>query len=88
MTPEEGENIRFTTTADAFYIHVLERPNGVVELESPVPWVPGDQVTVVGGKMAGAVVPSEAFGEKGVRLNISKQIAAADRWTWVFKITY
>ena len=88
MTPGEGENIRFTTTMESFYIHVLGKPNATLDLESPIPWIPGDQVTVVGGKMAGAVVPSEAFGEKGVRLNVSDAIAAADRWAWVFKITY
>lgn len=87
VTPEEGDNVRFTTTMDAFYIHVMARPNGTVSIASPVPWVAGDKVTVVGGSMNGTVVPSKAFG-KGVELTVSDKVSDADKWSWVFKVSY
>jgi alpha-L-fucosidase len=30
VTPEEGDNVRFTTTMDAFYILVLAKPNATL----------------------------------------------------------
>ncbi|KAF2466114.1 glycoside hydrolase [Lindgomyces ingoldianus] len=46
VTPQEGDGIRFTTTKDAFYILSMEKPNGTLVLESPIPWVQGDEVTI------------------------------------------
>ena len=88
VTPEEGKNIRFTTTKDAFYIHTLAKPNGNLVLESPIPWVDGDKVTVVGGKKAGTVVPSKKLDNGNVELDVSDAVAEADQFVWVFKITY
>ncbi|KAJ5676489.1 uncharacterized protein N7477_002122 [Penicillium maclennaniae] len=88
VTPEEGNEVRFTTSQEAFYIHNLTKPNGTLTLSSPVPYVHGDQVTVVGGKMHGTVVPSRKDSNGSVTLSISKDIAAADRFAWVFKISY
>ena len=87
VAPEEGE-LRFTTTVDAFYILVLGEPGAVVEVSSPVPWVEGDDVTVVGGLMNGTVVPSQKFGAAGVKLMLDEGVRKADEWCWVFKITY
>ena len=84
---EEGDNLRFTTTMDAFYILVLAQPNATIEIESPVPWMVGDEVNVVGGTMNGTIVPSRAYGA-GVQLDISSSIRNADRFAWVFKIEY
>jgi alpha-L-fucosidase len=86
VTPEEN-NLRFTKTKDAFYITCLAEPGAVLEISSPVPWVDGDEVRVVGGNMSGTVVPSERFGE-GVRLDIPGKVRAADRYAWVFKVGY
>ncbi|KAF2730703.1 glycoside hydrolase [Polyplosphaeria fusca] len=87
VTPQEGEFVRFAISRDAFYVHVLERPNATVVLESPVPWVVGDDVKVVGGNMSGEVVPSRM--ENGsVVLDISSQVAGADQFVWVFKIEF
>jgi len=89
VTPEEGDEVRFTLSQDAFYIHTLARPNSTLALTSPVPWVEGDKVTVVGGKMHGAVVPShKASSGSGLVLSVSEEIAAADQYAWVFKIAY
>jgi alpha-L-fucosidase len=88
VTPEEGDNIRFTTTSDAFYISTLAKPNATIVLTSPIPWVPGDQVTVVGGSKSGEVVPSQKLSDGSVQLSISPAVADADEYAWVFKITY
>ncbi|KAJ4355483.1 uncharacterized protein N0V89_003499 [Didymosphaeria variabile] len=88
VTPQEGTNVRFTTTANAFYILVLNKPNATLALKSPVPWVDGDEVKVVGGSKAGTVVPSQKRENGSVVLQVSEEIADADEYTWVFKIEY
>lgn len=88
VTPEEGNNVRFTMSQDAFYIHSLVEPNSTLTLSSPIPWVNGDNVTVVGGRMHGAVVPSRKTSDGSVVLSISKDVVAADQYAWVFKISY
>jgi len=88
IAPQEGEYIHFTKTSDAFYIHFLKKPSKEVTLTSPIPWVPGDKVTVVGGKAAGTVVPSSKDRNGRVQLTISDEVASADQYAWVFKIPY
>jgi alpha-L-fucosidase len=88
VTPEEGADIRFTATPDAFYILSMARPNSTIAIGSPVPWVQGDRVTVVGGKKAGTVVPSEQSKDGSLVLRVNQEVADADEYTWVFKITY
>lgn len=88
VTPEEGDNVRFTVSQDAFYIHTLTRPNSTLALSSPVPWVTGDQVSVVGGRLHGTVVPSKRSSNGSLILSVSKEIVAADQFAWVFKIPY
>lgn len=88
VTPEEGSNIRFTQTMDAFYILCMARPNGTLRLDSPVPWVHGDKVRVVGGSMSGEVVPSTMDSNGSLALEVSDAMSDADKWTWVFKIPY
>lgn len=80
--------MRFTQTPDAFYITTLYAPNATLVLDSPVPYVPGDEVTVVGGNMSGAVVPSELLSNGSLRLNVSDEVRDADEYAWVFKIAY
>ncbi|KAJ5912287.1 hypothetical protein N7504_001170 [Penicillium tannophilum] len=87
ITPEEGD-VRFTVSQDAFYIHTITKPNSTLALSSPIPWVEGDQVTVVGGKMHGTVLPSHKSRNGSVVLSVSKEVAAADQYAWVFKIPY
>jgi alpha-L-fucosidase len=88
VTPQEGTNIRFTTTLDAFYISVLEKPNGTLTLESPIPWVEGDEIKVVGGTISGNIVSSSTNTDGKVEINISEEIVGADEFVWVFKIEY
>ena len=43
-------NVRFTTTASAFYIIALSRPeNGILRTAAPVPILSGDKVSSLGG---------------------------------------
>ncbi|KAJ5948367.1 hypothetical protein N7466_001382 [Penicillium verhagenii] len=87
VTPEEGD-VRFTISQEAFYIHTITKPNNTLSLSSPVPWVEGDQVTVVGGNMHGTVVPSHKSSDGSLVISVSKEVAAADQYAWVFKIPY
>jgi alpha-L-fucosidase len=91
ITPEENngtKEIRFTQTMDAFYIISLTQPNGSIVLDSPVPWVQGDAVTVVGGNSSGDIVPSQKLSSGSLMLNISSEVQQADAFAWVFKISY
>ncbi|KAK7992123.1 hypothetical protein PG988_000917 [Apiospora saccharicola] len=83
-------DVRFTMTMDAFYISVLNQTadGSVVIRDTPVPWVEGDQVTIVGGQMAGQSVGVDSLGENGIRLNITHEMWEADKWAWVFKLIY
>lgn len=91
ITPQESDNVRFTTTFDAFYILVMNQVNSTLTLTSPIPWIDGDVVTVVGGSSNGTIVPSQFVtvqGQPALQLEISDEVQAADQWTWVFKISY
>ncbi|KAJ5490744.1 hypothetical protein N7539_002311 [Penicillium diatomitis] len=88
VTPQEGDNIRFTISEDAFYIHALAKPNSTLTLNSPVPWMQNDRVTVVGGKKHGEIVPSHKTDNGSVVFSVSEEVACADQFAWVFKILY
>lgn len=79
--------MRFTHTLDAFYITTLYAPNDTLILTSPVPYIHGDEVTVVGGNMSGTIVPSE-LSNGSLTLTISEDVRDADEYAWVFKISY
>lgn len=79
--------MRFTQTPDAFYISTLYAPNDTLVLTSPVPYVEGDEVTVVGGNRSGTVVPSE-LSNGSLTLTISEDVRNADEYAWVFKIAF
>lgn len=87
ITPEEGDTVRFTQTPDAFYISTLYAPNDTLVLTSPVPYVEGDEVTVIGGNLSGTVVPSE-LSDGRLTLTISEDVRNADEYAWVFKIAF
>ena len=91
ITPEENKGatqIRFTQTLNAFYIISLVQPNGSIILDSPIPWVQGDAVTVLGGNASGVVVPSQRLSNGSILLNISTQVQEADQYAWAFKISF
>ena len=88
MTPEEGDRVRFTQKSNAFYITTLYLPNNALVLESPVPYVPGDQITVVGGNMTGTVIPSKLTSNGSLQLTINEAVRNVDQYSWVFKISF
>lgn len=88
VTPEEGQAVRFTQTTEAFYIITLYAPNNTLVLESPVPYVSGDEVIVVGGNVSGTVVPSQVLDTGSLELTISDEVREADQYAWVFKIPF
>jgi len=88
VTPEEGQAVRFTQNANAFYITALYPPNATLVLDSPVPYVDGDTVTVVGGNASGAVVPSRLLANGSLELTVGGEVRDADRFAWVFKIGF
>lgn len=88
ITPEEGDAIRFTQNANAFYIFTLFAPNETLVLDSPVPYVDGDEVQVLGGNMSGSVVPARLLANGSLELSISEVVRSGDRFSWVFKIPF
>ncbi|KAK4624790.1 Tissue alpha-L-fucosidase [Fulvia fulva] len=88
ITPEEGENLRFTQNGNAFYIHSMYPPNGTLVIDSPVPYIDGDQIVGVGGNMSGTVVPSKMLSNGSLEITVDEAVVMADRYTWGFKIPY
>lgn len=84
--PGDGD-FRYTTTDDAFYIHLLTRPNGSVTIPDPVPYLHGDTVTVVGGSKHGTAVKAKVSDDK-LTLDVSNEVAMGDKYVWTFKFEY
>ncbi|KZV88775.1 putative alpha-L-fucosidase [Exidia glandulosa HHB12029] len=82
------DNVRFTTTPDAFYIHLFAAPTGAVAINFPLPLREGDKVTIVGGKLAGKDASLTKNSDGTFTLAGSTAIAAADQFAWTFKIAY
>jgi len=85
----QGENnTRYTTTDDAFYIHMLAIAPGSLVIPDSVPYLQGDCVTIVGGKLHGHTVPSKVDHDGKLALEISQGVVSADKFVWTFKIAY
>ncbi|KAJ5108406.1 hypothetical protein N7456_005081 [Penicillium angulare] len=86
--PGNGD-FRYTTTDDAFYVHFLGQPSiGDMVVSDFVPYLDGDEVTVVGGEMHGVVVDSNVNSDGRLVLHLSEDVVMADRYAWSFKIEY
>ncbi|KUL84718.1 hypothetical protein ZTR_07609 [Talaromyces verruculosus] len=86
VTPGTG-SIRYTTTADAFYIHYMDVPPLTLSISDPIPWLPGDSVTVLGGSQNGTVVPvTHSNGQ--YNLTLTDEILNGDQYVWSFKLAY
>ncbi|CAA9966822.1 tissue alpha-l-fucosidase [Pyrenophora teres f. maculata] len=84
---DANPDIRFTQTLDAFYIFAMTKPNATLSVHAPVPYRQGDNVTVVGGRQAGAVVPS-ILVDGVLRLDVGYEVREGDEFVWVFKIAF
>lgn len=81
-------DFRYVITENAFYIHVLSKPPMVVTLPNKVPYLRGDQVVVIGGKMNGQLVPAKLNNEGLLVLSLSQDIIEGDKYVWTFKILF
>lgn len=86
-TPGLG-SFRYTTTKDAFYIFYTQKPPSSLTIPDPVPWLPGDRVTVLGGSMNGTVINTQKLSNGSLVLNLTPQMLTADQYVWGFKIAY
>ncbi|KAG5818141.1 hypothetical protein H9Q74_010197 [Fusarium xylarioides] len=85
-TPGTG-NLRYTTTHDAFYIFYLTQPPSTLTISDPIPWLPGDTVTALGGSANGTVIPTERTSS-GLVLRIPQAAISGDKYVWCFKVSY
>lgn len=79
---------RYTTTSDAFYIHYVATPPKDLAIPDPVPFLPGDKVTVLGGSKNGSPVKTTWDGIGKLTLHLTDDIIAGDEYVWTFKIEY
>ena len=87
VTPGLG-NFRYTTTQDAFYIHYLTTPETTVHIPDKVPYLPGDKVTVLGGKKNGTPVTVTENDDGTISLGLSSAQVTGDKYVWTFKLAY
>lgn len=80
-------NFRYTTKPDAFYIHYLTQPSATIGMPDPVPWLPGDTVTALGGSADGTAIEVTQNGDR-VRLHLPENVINGDQYVWTFKIAY
>ncbi|KAF5975812.1 alpha-L-fucosidase [Fusarium coicis] len=71
-------NLRYTTTDDAFYIFYLTQPSSTLTISDPIPWLPGDTVTALGGSANGTVIPTERTSS-GLVLQIPQAAINGDK---------
>jgi alpha-L-fucosidase len=84
--PGSGD-MRYTTTDDTFYIHMLRRPNSTTTITDPIPYLETDTLVVAGGDMDG--VEFDARLENGrVIVSVPTEVADADKYVWTLKFEY
>ncbi|KAI0157104.1 glycoside hydrolase family 29 protein [Hypoxylon sp. FL1284] len=90
---EDGPDVRFTQTDEAFYVLFLERPvpqDGVVDVAAPVPILDGDTVsllTIEGGEDLAWTATGQG-SEKVLKITVPDALLDEDEYCWVFKIKY
>lgn len=86
ITPADTDNnLRFTTTPDAFYIIALTRPSGSLKTSKPVPILEGDVVTLLGGS---GVVLGWRKEEQGLVIDVGEDELELVESAWAFRIQY
>lgn len=88
-TKPGSDPFRYTVKSDAFYIHVNSQPSTTLTITDPIPYLPGDTVTVVGGSLNGTEVPINWNNHNGTyTITLTDEIIAADKYVWTFKLSY
>lgn len=80
-------NFRYTVKDNAFYIFYLTQPPATLTFTDPIPWLPGDTVTALGGSANGTVI-NAGRNSNGFYLNIPQNVINGDKYVWVFKVSY
>lgn len=83
-----SDPFRYTTKDDAFYIHFIGKPPSSLSVTDQVPYLDGDTVTIVGGSRHGTPIPVTWNGPGTLKLALSDDIRASDKYIWTFKIAY
>ena len=87
ISPQESSNIRFTTTPLAFYITTLSSPTPSFTVNSPVPLLAHDTITLLGG--SGQALNFTIEGETGaVTIHVPAAEAEKVSDAWAFEIVY
>jgi alpha-L-fucosidase len=90
---QDGPDVRFTQTDDAFYIIFLERPllsDGRTGVIAPIPIIPGDYVsllTVTGGESLAWEMQGHDAGAE-LLITVPEALLDQEEHAWVFKIQY
>ncbi|KAF8577472.1 glycoside hydrolase family 29 protein [Ramaria rubella] len=85
--PQESSNIRFTTTPLAFYITTTTSPSPSFKVESPIPLLANDKITLLGG--TGMPLKFAIENETGaVTIDVPAAEAAKMSDAWAFEIVY
>ncbi|KAG8735161.1 hypothetical protein FRC10_010916 [Ceratobasidium sp. 414] len=83
---DTDNNLRFTTTPEAFYMIALSQPSGgIVKTSAPVPILQGDVVTLLGG--SGKALNWSMDGQ-GLVVAVGDEEIAMVGSAWAFKIQY
>ncbi|KAG9086464.1 hypothetical protein FS749_003626 [Ceratobasidium sp. UAMH 11750] len=83
---DTDNNLRFTTTPEAFYMIALSRPSGgIVRTSAPVPILRGDVVNLLGGSGKSLNWSMDAHG---LVVEVGDEEVAMVESAWAFKIKY
>jgi alpha-L-fucosidase len=80
-------NFRYTVKDGAFYIFYLAQPPATLNFSDPIPWLPGDTVTALGGSANGTVINAWRDSD-GFHLGIPQEVINGDKYVWAFKLSY
>ncbi|OTB12539.1 glycoside hydrolase family 29 protein [Daldinia sp. EC12] len=90
---QDGPDVRFTQTDDAFYVLFLERPvlqNSTIDIIAPVPVLQGDGVSLLavegGDNLTWSVTGHGS--ETTLRIEVTEALLDKEEFCWVFKIKY
>lgn len=83
-----ADPFRYTMTEYAFYIHHIGQPPRVLAIPDPVPFLPGDRVTALGGTANGTPVGFTWTGIGTLKLVLPDAVITGDKYIWTFKIEY
>jgi alpha-L-fucosidase len=83
-----ADPFRYTTTNDAFYIHHIGKPPSTLSITDPVPYLPGDKITVVGGEQNGKSIAVSWQGVGSLKLALGDDVVSGDEYIWTFRIQY